>query len=138
MSAKERIYECFTNGELSGKTLGEICKILSIPYREKNRLIPLLNELQEEGKIFYTRDGKYGTSEQLGLIKGTVSGNERGFCFVMPDDRENYPNDFFVPRKDANGALHGDTVLIVPATDDLDDGERDRACVVKILERPPA
>ena len=134
MSARERIYERFENGELAGKTLDQICKILSIPYREKSRLIPLLNDLRKDGKIFCV-DGKYGTDEQLGLIKGTVIGNERGFCFVEPDDKSRYETDFFVPRKYARGALHGDTVLIAPAPDDFDEGERDRAQVFQILER---
>ena len=105
MSAKERIYERFLDNSLSNKNVAEICKILSIPYRERTRLVPILDELCKEGKLFKTEAGNYGTSEQLGLIKGTISGNERGFGFLMPEDKEKYPHDFFIPRKYLRGAF---------------------------------
>ncbi|MBQ8322579.1 MAG: ribonuclease R [Clostridia bacterium] len=135
MSASERIYERFLDGTLSGKTVNEICKILAIPYRERNRLIPLLDELCEEGKLFLSDGGRYGTSEQLGLIKGVVSGNERGFAFLVPEDKELYENDFFIPRKRLHGALHGDTVLAERTYGAGERGESDEVNVVKILER---
>ena len=136
MSAKERIYERFLDGTLACKNVAEICKILSIPYREKNRLIPLLDELCKEGKLYKTEGGKYGTSKQLGLIKGTISGNEHGFGFLVPEDRESYPHDFFIPRKFMHGAFHGDIVLVeqISWTSERETA-RDEARVVTILER---
>ena len=131
MSVKERIHERFLDGSLSGKTLSEICKILNVPYREKSRLVPLLNELCDEGRIFLDSGGRYGTSEQLGLIKGVISGNERGFGFLVPEDKESYTGDFFIPRKSLHGALHGDVVLAARAYG----AEGDEAYVVKILQR---
>ncbi len=136
MSASERIYERFVDGTLSGKTVNEICKILNVPYREKNRLLPLLTDLVEEGKLFLTDGGRYGTSEQLGLIKGTISGNERGFAFLVPDDKESYPNDFFIPKRNLHGAFHGDKVLAQRNYfEKTEKEERDEVTVVKILER---
>ena len=131
MNAKESLFSAFEEGTLAGKTASEILKILSIPYREKNRLIDLLDKLVEEGKIFQNDGGRYGTIEQLGLIKGTLRGNERGFAFLIPEDRETYENDFFIPHKALHGAFHGDTVLIerVYARSD------DEGAVVKILSR---
>ncbi len=131
MNAKLHIFEKFQDGTLSGKTVSEICKLLHIPYRERNRLIPFLDELCEEGKIFMDDTGRYGTSEDLGLIKGVVSGNERGFAFLIPDDKEKYEKDFFIPRKSLRGALHGDTVLVARAYGETGD----EVSVVKILER---
>ena len=136
MSVKERIYERFTDGSLSNKNVAEICKILSIPYKEKSRLLPLLDELCEEGKLYKTDNGKYGTSEQLGLIKGVISGNERGYGFLMPEDKETYPHDFFIPRKFMRGAFHGDTVLVEQISwTSENETERSEAKVVKVLER---
>ena len=131
MSAKQNIFEKFQDGTLSGKTTSEICKLLHIPYREKNRLIPILAELCDEGKLFVDDGGRYGTSEQLGLIKGKIFGNERGFAFLVPEDKEAYPSDFFIPRKSLRGALHGDTVLVARAYGNAGD----EVGVVKILER---
>ena len=85
MNAKESLFAAFQDGTIAGKTAQEILKILQIPYREKNRLFDLLNALCEEGLIYRNDGGRYGTIEQLGLIKGTVCGNERGFAFLVPE-----------------------------------------------------
>ena len=86
MSAKESLIEYFENGTLSGKTFTEIAKFLKISHKEKKNLLALLDSLCDEGALYVTSGGKYGTPEQLGLIKGTLSGNERGFAFLIPAD----------------------------------------------------
>ena len=121
----------FENGTLAGKTATEICKILQMPYREKNRLTDLLSKLCDEGKLYQNDGGRYGTIEQLGLVKGKISGHERGFAFLVPEDKEAYPEDFFIPHKNLHGALHGDVVLIERKFERSDD----EGNVVKILER---
>ncbi len=131
MNAKESLYQAFEEGTLAKKTANEILKILQIPYREKNRLTELLNALCEEGRVFQNDGGRYGTIEQLGLIKGTITGHERGFAFLLPEDKERYEKDFFIPRKSLHGALHGDTVLIERIYGESDD----EGSVVKILSR---
>ena len=136
MNIAERIYGLFLDGTLANKNITEICKSLSVPYRERNRLLPILGELCDEGKLYKTENGKYGTSEQLGLIKGVISGNERGFGFLVPIDKTQYPNDFFIPRKYLRGAFHGDTVLAEQISWISDsDSEREEAKVVKVLQR---
>ena len=131
MNAKDSIFEKFSDGELACKTVTDICKILQIPYREKARLQSVLDALVKEEKLYISDGGKYGTAEQLGLIKGTITGNERGFAFLVPEDKTQYPSDFFLPRKNLYGALHGDTVLIERVYGESDDEGR----VVKILQR---
>ena len=131
MNAKESLLSAFQDGTLAGKTVSEILKILQIPYREKKRLTDLLDKLCDEGEIYQNDGGRYGTSEQLGLIKGTLSGHERGFAFLTPENKERFENDFFIPHKNLHGALHGDTVLI----ERYDGRGEDEGNVVKILER---
>ena len=131
MSAKQQLLERFLDGSLALKTATEICKILQIPYREKSRLLDLLNKLCEEGEIYQNNGGRYGTILQLGLIKGKISGNERGFAFLVPDDKTTHPNDYFLPKKSLHGALHGDTVLIERVYGESED----EGNVVEILER---
>ncbi len=132
MNAKESIFQKFQDGTFAGKTSNEICKILQIPYREKKRLTDLLDELINEGKIYQNDGGRYGTIQQLGLIKGVLSGNERGFAFLIPENKENYEKDFFIPHRNLHGALHGDTVLIERVYNEQSD---DEAQVVHILQR---
>ena len=131
MSSKEKLLARFLDGTLSGKTATEILKILQIPFRERKRIDNLLNELCEEGALFKNDGGRYGTIEQLGLIKGKISGHERGFAFLVPEDKASYANDFFIPHRNLHGALHGDIVLVERAFDRSDD----EVSVVKILER---
>lgn len=131
MNAKEHIYSLFQDGTLANKTVTEICKTLSIPYREKKRVEDLLNDLQKEGKIFQNQGSRYGTNEQLGFIKGKLCGNERGFAFLVPDDKTQYAGDFFIPHRSLNGALHGDVVLI----ERVIGRSEDEGAVVQILER---
>ena len=110
MSSKEKLFALFLDGTLAGKTVTEILKILQIPFREKNRVTQLLDELCDEGLLYQNDGGRYGTIEQLGLIKGKISGHERGFAFLVPDDKDNHEKDFFIPHKNLHGALHGDIV----------------------------
>ena len=131
MDAKKSLMALFEDGTVAGKTLGEILKILQIPYREKNRLLDLLQSLCEEGKIYRNEGGRYGTIEQLGLIKGTLLGNERGFAFLIPEGKEKNEEDYFIPHKNLHGALHGDTVLIEKSFGRSDD----EGNVVAILAR---
>ncbi len=127
----EKLFAAFQDGTLAGKTLNEILKILQIPYREKNRLADQLNKLCDDGKLFRNDGGRYGTIDQLGLIKGVIAGHERGFAFLRPEDKETYPEDFFIPHKSLHGALHGDTVLI----EKVRYGSDDEGNVVRILSR---
>ena len=131
MNAKESLFEQFQNGTLSGLTVDGICKKLKIPFREKKSLLALLTSLVSDGRLCVTRDGEYGTPETLGLIKGVLRGNERGFAFLIPDDKERYPNDFFIPHRALHGAMHKDTVFVEQVRGKSDD----EAEVVSILER---
>ncbi len=131
MNAKESLFEQFKNGTLSGLTVDGICKKLKIPFREKKSLLALLTSLVSDGRLCVTRDGEYGTPEALGLIKGVLRGNERGFAFLIPNDKERYPNDFFIPHRALHGAMHKDTVFVEQVHGRSDD----EAEVVSILER---
>ena len=94
MNAQDKIYALFQDGTLAKKTETEICKILQLPFREKGRLVDVLNQLCLQGKIYQNRSGRYGTIQQLGLIKGTLSGNERGFAFLTPEDKQRYEEHY--------------------------------------------
>ena len=131
MSARQLILQSFEDGTLAGANIDEILKILKIPYREKKRLLSVLADLETDGAIFQNEQGRYGTIEQLGLIKGTLVGNERGFAFLIPEQKSELVKDYFIPHRSLHGAMHGDTVLaeVSPYR-----GE-DEASVVKILSR---
>ena len=64
------------------------------------------------------------------IIEGRLQGNERGYAFLIPTDREK--EDYFISHSDLKGAMHGDLVLAEPTRGE---GARTTARVLKILER---
>ena len=131
MSIQEQLLQAFEEGTINRMTAGDICRVFAIPFREKKRLTTVLDKLVDDGLIYQDNGGRYGTAEALGLIKGKISGNERGFAFLVPEDKATHPDDYFLPRKNLHGALHGDIVLAQRAYGRSDD----EAEVVQILER---
>ena len=89
----------------------------------------MLRSSVREGVLCCDLRGRYGTAEQFGAIRGTISGNERGFGFFVPDD----PNrdDLFIPHRALRGAFHKDIVLAFAKNAAMgDEGE-----VLTILQR---
>lgn len=64
------------------------------------------------------------------IIEGKLQGNERGYAFLIPTDKER--EDYFIPHSDLRGAMHGDLVL---AERTRGEGQRTTARVLKILDR---
>lgn len=62
-------------------------------------------------------------------ISGTLEAHERGFAFVIPDDRKKY-KDLFIPRSSLFGALDGDKVLAVRIRGSADEGK-----IIAVTER---
>ena len=98
----------FESGQLQYKKANEVARLLGISHRgEHDALNRALKGLAEEGKLVQDERGRLVTPEKLGLLKGRVQGNERGFGFLVREDGE----DLFIPRHGMHGALHGDTVF---------------------------
>ena len=69
-------------------------------------------------------------NKEIKSFTGTVQANERGFAFIIPDDKEKFNMDFCVPRSSLNGAYNGDKVLATHVF-----GTKDEAKIIKIIER---
>lgn len=130
MKLKESILIKIKEGKLTFKNAKAMCDSLGMRYSDRDKVKKALAELEDEGKIIKDGQGGYATPEQLGAFRGTVQGNERGFAFIIPDDKSVRDGDFFVPRRALNGAMNRDKVLAVHKR-----GTEDEAYVVKIIER---
>lgn len=130
MKLKESILIKIKEGKLTFKNAKAMCDSLGMRYSDRNKVKKALAELEDEGQIIKDGQGGYATPEQLGAFRGTVQGNERGFAFIIPDDKSVRDGDFFVPRRALNGAMNRDKVLAVHKR-----GTEDEAYVVKIIER---
>ena len=101
-----------------------------LAIKDLSGLLALLRQMEEEGLVVCTRRGGYAAARKVGLVRGTVKANPRGFAFVAPD---NGSEDVFVLAGDLGGALHGDRVLVRIL--ERSGGERRQGVVVRVLER---
>lgn len=46
------------------------------------------------------------------FVLGTIKIHPRGFGFLIPEERERYPDDIFIPKRATKGAVDGDTVEV--------------------------
>ena len=110
-------------------TLDEIYSLLgwSPKFKKENREI--VNSWVEAGEIVKNNKGRYNVPENVGIVKGTFSVVKNKFAFVDTEEE-----GFFIPRRDFNGALNGDTVLARIRESSFKDGKREGE-VVKIIKR---
>lgn len=130
MTVRENIEELFARGKLAFKTEKQVCEILKIKPTEKKAVKHILEELEKDGVILRNNSGEYCSPAQIGAVSGTISGNERGFAFLIPDGKTADMKDYFIPRHSLKGALDGDRVLAAKVK-----GTMDEATVIKILSR---
>lgn len=131
MKIKERILEKIKNGSLAFRDVKSICGALGVSHAERRKVKNSLDELEDEGLLLRDEKGGYATPEQLGAFRGTVQGNERGFAFIIPENKKDATQkDYFVPRRSLMGAMNRDVVLAVHKK-----GTEDEAYIVKIIER---
>ena len=129
MSTKQKIYEKFASGECGPCTDAELAAALGMRRSELKYLREILHDLCDEGKLLTDGAYRYGTPSQFSAQRGTISGNERGFGFFVPEDRS-LP-DLFIPHGSLHGALHKDVVYAIPVGGKQgDEGE-----VLGIVER---
>lgn len=128
MILKDFLLEKFNSGEFEGIGAKKICSILGANSRaEKNSVIEALSSLEKDCRIVYD-NGRFLLFENSGLKTGTIRGNERGFAFVITDS-----GDYFIPPKNLNGALDGDTVIVKKSISSR--GSSDEGEIVKIVKR---
>ncbi len=89
-----------------------------------------IGELVDAGDLIIEGKDKLATISALGLRKGVLIGNARGFAFCKFTDGGETP-DVFIPPTQLKTALHNDTVLVKVRKN----GDKTEGAVVKIVER---
>ena len=100
--------------------------------KELNALYNALDDMEKEGVIIRNRNERYGLIDKMNLAVGKLEGNEKGFGFLIADDKTK--EDIFIPAEGMNGGLHGDRV-VVRITSKGEVGRKEEGEVLKILER---
>ena len=101
MSAIGEIREKFNSGEFQYKKTNDICRLLGVSSRAGREAVSaVLAELLQAGDIVRDERGRFVSPEKLSLVKGVLSGNERGFAFLVRDGE----SDLFIPHRSLHGA----------------------------------
>lgn len=132
MNFKEKILAFMKEEAYKPLTINELMHAFEVEGSMKKEMLKTLNELENEGNIIFTRSQRYGIPEKMNLITGTLDGNQKGFAFLRPDDKD--INDIFISPVDMNGAMHGDRVIVRPmkSTEEVKSPE---GKVIRIIER---
>lgn len=121
MAAIEELRAGFRAGTFQYKKENEICRLSGVTGKAgRAELSAILKELEGEGELVRDERGRFVTPDKLGLVRGRVQGNERGFAFLLREEGE----DLFLPHRALHGALHGDEVFVRPTGGERgDEGE---------------
>ncbi|MCI5868708.1 MAG: ribonuclease R [Dorea sp.] len=107
----------------------EIAMLLQVSKERRDDLRKILEELEEEGKIFLSKRGKYCKGEAKRLT-GIYRASLKGFGFVVIEGEN---SDIFVEEKDTAGAFDGDKVEVIITKEPQ--GRSREGKIVRIVER---
>ena len=132
MNFKEKILAFMKDEAYKPLTINELMQAFQVENSMKKEMIKTLNELENDGSIIFTRSQRYGIPEKMNLVTGTLEGNQKGYAFLRPTDKN--INDIFISPVDMNGAMHGDRVIVRPmkSTEEVKSPE---GKVIRIIER---
>lgn len=134
MERKEKILAYLKSKQYIPLKFGELMTVLDVPKEADAEFLEILNELEEEQKIFVTKKGKYVPVEgeactAVGILKCNAKGY---FAFLVNEDPEQ--DDVYISGDKLGYALDGDRVLV--QIDEINSStKRKEGHVLKILER---
>ncbi|WP_208560656.1 ribonuclease R [Marinilactibacillus kalidii] len=107
---KDRILQFVGEQEKPSVEVSDISQGLdSTGSKAFKKMINAIAELEREGRIVLTQDGKFKLRDAEPVMQGVFSGTDRGFGFVP---LEEFEEDIFIPPSETNSALNGDLVTI--------------------------
>ncbi|MBU5437899.1 ribonuclease R [Tissierella sp. MSJ-40] len=121
---EEKIYKPMLKEELAVQ--------FDIDLKDLEDFYKVIEGMEKEGIIIKTRNERYGLADKMNLLVGVLEGNEKGFGFVVPDDKTK--GDAFISPENMNGALHGDRV-VARIIKRQEVGKREEGEIIRILER---
>lgn len=129
---REKILNFMKEAVYKPLSFKELVNILEVPQKDIQYFKDILEQLETEGKVFKNHRDRYGIPERMNLTVGKLQSSERGYAFLVPDDKL-FP-DVFISPKAVNGGMHKDRVIVrINESGNLD--KRSEGEVIKILER---
>ena len=65
-----------------------LMQTLAIPETQRRQFRNLVKDMAAEGTLIKLRGGRYGLSDEMNLVSGTLHGHPDGYGFVVRDDKE--------------------------------------------------
>lgn len=110
--------------------LREILHNLHLSPEQRPIAKKLVKDMVKSGELTFLKGNKYGLTNQMRLVTGTLTVHPDGFGFVHSDD--NKQPDIFIPPRKLKGAINGD---LVTARIERDSPKGPEGSVIRINER---
>ncbi len=132
LSLEQRVIETLNANLTKAYTSKQLIQQLNLTTKaDKSAVIPLLEALEQQGKVRALPRGKYQSTSEPSFILGKVDFVNPRFAFIVSDELE---QDMRVEAYELQNALDGDTVKVVSygagTADRRPEGE-----VVEVVER---
>lgn len=126
---KKVVYDLICDDLYVPMKFKELAMLLQVPKEQRDELREILEALEDEGRIYLSKRGKYCKGESKRLT-GSYRANLRGFGFVVTEDGG---QDVFIGEEDKNGAFDGDRVEFIIIKEP--DQRRREGRIVRIISR---
>ena len=127
---KKVVYDLICDDLYTPMKFKELAMLLRVAKEDRDELRQILEALEQEGKIYLSKRGKYCKGHAKRLT-GVFRASLKGFGFVVLDEGDS--EDVFIGADDTCGAFEGDHVEIVLTKEP--EGRSREGKIVKILER---
>lgn len=84
MDRKEKVYAYICSKNYVPLKQEELVTVLGVPAEDVPQLIAILEELEQEGRIFRSKRGRYLSAQREQVVAGIYTSSERGYGFVTP------------------------------------------------------
>ncbi|MBU5256639.1 ribonuclease R [Tissierella praeacuta] len=132
MSIRELIIEFMEEKSYKPMLKEELAVQFNLERKDLENFYKILEGLEKEGVVIKAKNHKYGLIDNDYLVAGILEGHERGFGFVVPNDKAR--KDIFISAENMNGAMHGDRVIAnIIRRQEID--RREEGEIIRVLER---
>ncbi len=129
----QEIIDFIKNNQLNFRNRTELARFISEGLNmDFTQAYGILGQMVADGDLVVEGSDKLATPDAVGLRKGILVGNARGFAFCRFLDEGELP-DVFIPPTQLKNALHQDVVFVKVRQN----GDRTEGEVIKIIERNP-
>ena len=115
MKIKQKVLNIVNSNDYIPLTFDELSSRLNIEKKDKKIFHKIINELQKDKKILLDKNSNIIPITEQKAYPGTIQGSGSDFCYFIPDDES--IDDIFIAKKDLNGAIHKDKVLVTITVD---------------------